>query len=431
MSLPRALIFASEKAMPYLAAWLKKYEVRLQAPHFFYWESLASVLQGTKMTTDSSNEQNLTENAEVEHSPLSNSQEIVRVLKSPTFNFKVATYHKYLKTHSFGQQFCYQPIVDSTQSLLLKALDSAGRDPSNQKCEIDACAFQLDGLAITADRQLKGQGRGSNVWESPTGSLSVSFVVKYSNGSTLPFVQYLVSLAAVKAIRSKPGLEDLPVHIKWPNDIYVNKNIKIGGVLCNSQYDGKWFSVVVGIGVNVNNSKPTTCLNDVIREHTLVCKDENSQDFQEKAESMAAEDLTLSREELLARFFNTFEDLQRDFLEKGFTPFRDDYIALWLHSGQEVFVERRQIVKKHDDKTHSNEKAQVFDSGDKSIDAQMENVHDRVQRARIVGIAASGNLTVQFVSDEGEAVGMVEEVIPDTSSLDMLHGLVTQKASSI
>jgi biotin-(acetyl-CoA carboxylase) ligase len=50
-------------------------------------------------------------------------------------------------------------------------------------------------------------GRGDNVWISPGGSLSVSFKLGYANGSTLPFVQYLVSLAVVRGIKSLPGCE--------------------------------------------------------------------------------------------------------------------------------------------------------------------------------------------------------------------------------
>ena len=119
--------------------------------------------------------------------------------------------------------------------------------------------------------------------------------------------------------------------------------------------------------------------------------------------------MTLSREELLANFFNHFQELHDVFVEEGFAPFEEEYIANWLHSGQEVMVERR---------------AAVDGGGGSDTDASQQ---PKMAPARIVGISPTGNLTVQFVGSGGEGVGAVEEVIPDTSSLNMLEGLVTRK----
>lgn len=57
--------------------------------------------------------------------------------------------------------------------------------------------------------------------------------------------------------------------IKWPNDIYAlcgepQKLLKVGGILCNSMSCGQQFSVIVGIGLNISNKEPTTCVNDII-----------------------------------------------------------------------------------------------------------------------------------------------------------------------
>ena len=65
-------------------------------------------------------------------------------------------------------------------------------------------------------------------------------------GQRLPFVQHLASLALVKAVRSAPGYEDVPLTLKWPNDIYVDSSHKIGGVIVEaSTYQG---TVIVSIG---------------------------------------------------------------------------------------------------------------------------------------------------------------------------------------
>ena len=59
----------------------------------------------------------------------------------------------------------------------------------------------------------------------------------------------------------------LDIRIKWPNDIYSN-GMKIGGILCHSSYRSKEFCVVIGVGLNLDNSQPTTCVNDaLLRKH--------------------------------------------------------------------------------------------------------------------------------------------------------------------
>ena len=61
---------------------------------------------------------------------------------------------------------------------------------------------------------------------------------------------------------------DVDIRIKWPNDIYSN-GMKIGGVLCHSTYREKDFHVVIGVGLNLDNSQPTTCVNDIIQRRLL------------------------------------------------------------------------------------------------------------------------------------------------------------------
>lgn len=61
-------------------------------------------------------------------------------------------------------------------------------------------------------------GRGGNVWESPAGCLMVSAAMRLTiSGQRLPFLQYLVSMAVVQAVREEAARclqvrVDLPVH---------------------------------------------------------------------------------------------------------------------------------------------------------------------------------------------------------------------------
>lgn len=55
----------------------------------------------------------------------------------------------------------------------------------------------------------------------------------------------------------------LGVKIKWPNDIYCD-NFKLGGILCHSTYRDHKFHLVAGIGLNLDNREPTTCINALV-----------------------------------------------------------------------------------------------------------------------------------------------------------------------
>ena len=86
---------------------------------------------------------------------------------------------------------------------------------------------------------------------------------------TVQFVQYLMALAVVESVRKRPGYEDIRLKIKWPNDIYLEQNdgsvVKIGGILVNSSFIGGEVILIVGVGVNMNNTSPTDCINAAIR----------------------------------------------------------------------------------------------------------------------------------------------------------------------
>ncbi|ETN18329.1 ribosomal protein L1 [Phytophthora nicotianae INRA-310] len=134
-----------------------------------------------------------------------------------------------LKTQELGGVVLYSPSLGSTQTLLRETIKPAA--PA--------------GVLCYTELQSSGKGRGTNTWSSPEGCLTFSFQSVFTDGTTLPFVQYLVSLAIIKAVEAVhaavPGSAG-PVKIKWPNDIYANQ-VKIGGILCQSEYrDGK-FSV--------------------------------------------------------------------------------------------------------------------------------------------------------------------------------------------
>lgn len=108
----------------------------------------------------------------------------------------------------------------------------------------------------------------------------------------------------------------LEIGLKWPNDIYAYGINKIGG-LCLHTYLADEAIVNIGCGINLDNDKPTICINDMIRDY-------NSSNHQHLK--------TLKYEAFLAMVFNEIERLLEIIVKTGdFQAFYDLYYKLWLH----------------------------------------------------------------------------------------------------
>lgn len=272
--------------------------------------------------------------------------------------FDTDAYMSSLMTTCFGRLLLWSPRLPSTQDVV----------------SLNFSEIPIDSVCI-ADFQFKGRGRSQNVWESPKGALLFSFTIQMEDGHVVPLVQYVVCLAVTEAIKDlslRNGIPPLDVRIKWPNDIYLD-GLKVGGILCTSTYRSKKFNISAGVGLNVDNDKPTTSLNAALR--ILTC------DFQ------------LRREDITSVFFNKFEYLFCILMNQGFRPLEDLYYKTWLHSGQRIVVQ---------DKSEGE-------------DFLIENV------VTVQGLTSSGYLLA--IADDGEMC----ELHPDGNSFDFFKGLVRRK----
>ena len=84
-------------------------------------------------------------------------------------------------------------------------------------------------------------------------------------------------------------------------------------------------SLHAGIGLNVSNATPTTCLDSILCD--MLAKADIS-------EGSAASSATASipRELLLASLCNVLEHHLAVFEAHGFAPLRNSYMAAWMHS---------------------------------------------------------------------------------------------------
>lgn len=102
------------------------------------------------------------------------------------------------------------------------------------------------GAVVLADQQTAGRGRVGRSWFSPPDhNLYFSLILR---PSTAPSETALLTLAAGVAIAEVLGLQ-----LKWPNDVVAPGFRKVAGLLCEMDVcDGRVVSVVLGVGINVN-----------------------------------------------------------------------------------------------------------------------------------------------------------------------------------
>ncbi|HHN48489.1 MAG TPA: biotin--[acetyl-CoA-carboxylase] ligase, partial [Bacteroidales bacterium] len=114
----------------------------------------------------------------------------------------------------------------------------------------------LNGMLITAVAQTAGKGQDKNFWESkPNENLTISIIVKPYN--LMPARQFILNKITSLAIRDfvMMHLKDVAVSIKWPNDVYADDQ-KIAGILISNTIEGQEITwSVIGIGVNINQTK--------------------------------------------------------------------------------------------------------------------------------------------------------------------------------
>ncbi len=115
-----------------------------------------------------------------------------------------------------------------------------------------------EGFAWIAGQQTAGKGQRGNVWHAQANqNLLVSYLLKPDH-ELLSSQFYLSKAAAIGIVQ---GLQlwateilgdELPLAIKWPNDIYLDEQ-KLGGILIESNFQsGKWAFSILGIGLNIN-----------------------------------------------------------------------------------------------------------------------------------------------------------------------------------
>ena len=210
---------------------------------------------------------------------------------------------KYLRTSYIGRNYIHFTSIDSTNLYCKRNFKSLSH-----------------GSVIVSEEQTNGKGRLDRNWYSPAKqglyfSLLLKPTINLKDAPKISIIAATATCIALKNLGYNP-------YIKWPNDIIIN-NKKICGIL--SELIGDMYSInalIVGIGLNVNNS-----LNEF------------SNDIKEKASSLKIENgFSLNRSEILAEILNIFEDLYTEFTFNNFSDIYEKYKSFSLLIDKEVFL---------------------------------------------------------------------------------------------
>ena len=133
-------------------------------------------------------------------------------------------------------RFHYFPEVSSTMDI--------ARNLARKGCP--------DFTLVVAEKQINGRGRMDRRWESPTGGLYFTMILRPEISLRLsPLLNFAASLVLSQTIREQCHVD---AKVKWPNDILVNDR-KISGMLSEMEAEADLISFInIGIGININNT---------------------------------------------------------------------------------------------------------------------------------------------------------------------------------
>jgi BirA family transcriptional regulator, biotin operon repressor / biotin---[acetyl-CoA-carboxylase] ligase len=208
-----------------------------------------------------------------------------------------------LKTRSIGKVIKYVESVPSTQKIA-HTLAQEGAE---------------EGTTVIAEEQTEGRGRLLRSWYSPKGTgIWMSIILRPQlPPQRAPQFTLIAAVAVVQAIEEVCGLSP---EIKWPNDILLNGR-KVTGILTELQAEAdKINSIIIGIGMNVNQS---------------------AADFPEELKSIASslaleKEEKISRVKLIQKVMEKLELYYNLYMEKGFTPLKLLWESYAISIGRQI-----------------------------------------------------------------------------------------------
>lgn len=224
--------------------------------------------------------------------------------------FNLETFGLKLNTEFIGRNFIFFEEIDSTNTYLLKKENNV----------------DISGTVVLAEFQTKGRGRMDRVWNSDTAQNLTFSILLVRNKNLFKHLNFLNFSAALAVASSIENLFQLKPELKWPNDILINRKKTCGILVETVTSQNEIERVVIGIGINVNqtqfkgefNYPPTSIRNQLGRE--------------------------IEREKLLAEVLNNFEHYLNK-LKTNKTLILNDWKMRCRMIGEKISVRQNDEIK--------------------------------------------------------------------------------------
>lgn len=168
--------------------------------------------------------------------------------------FNTDLFNEYLATSWLGRSFFFFDKLESTSTY------------AKNTQEIRS----TQGTLVLTEEQTGGRGRHGDIWEAEPGSnLTFSLIFNPSKAERLTVLTLACAFALIKALEEYIGSPK--TRIKWPNDVYYG-NQKIAGLLTEAVHTGSLLDrVVIGIGLNVNQTGFSETLSNKATSLKTIC----------------------------------------------------------------------------------------------------------------------------------------------------------------
>lgn len=151
--------------------------------------------------------------------------------------FDKKKYQLSLSTRWLGRDLIYHKEIGSTNTYL-------------KKLPVDKVSH---GQLCITDYQRQGRGQHQKKWASDRGQ-NLIFTIALIPSHAERFHTLTLACAYALALQVEETVEQ-SAHIKWPNDVYIQHK-KVAGILTETQFSGNSLDrLIIGIGINVNQSK--------------------------------------------------------------------------------------------------------------------------------------------------------------------------------
>ncbi|MDB9314730.1 biotin--[acetyl-CoA-carboxylase] ligase [Spirulina sp. CS-785/01] len=166
-------------------------------------------------------------------------------------------------------------------------------------------------LLVIAQRQTAGQGQWGRQWQSQPGGLYLSLALTSPHPLDSP-----LTLAIALGIAQTLRQWDIPIQLKWPNDLILHGQ-KLGGIKTERHTRPNHSPVVIGVGINWHNPTPPTAI--------------NLQNYSQIAQL----------EQLAALTVHGIISGYQPYLQEGLTNLLPHYWDLLTHQGQDITIQNQ------------------------------------------------------------------------------------------